>query len=259
MKKNILFSGHRFSYLIFLILVYLFQLFHVTAQTDLSGQVLQEERNNNPSLMLSGTDGLSEGIDLTASPPDESLLPALPQESGTELGKTAFSINLGGILFFGPTFRFEFRVAPSVLVDAHLRWAFAGLLYQALVTDFWYEDAFVLPYSLGVGAGFKALMGNPNRRHRFYVGSVVEYNYGGSTNDYGREERNHAFVLGADLGMRWRSETGFMFSLGIQPAVAFVFIDGYYYEDNPDVWYDYGFSVRPAPILELSIGWEFGK
>lgn len=242
-----------------LILVYLFQLLAVTAQTDPTGQVLQEEWDSTPSLVLSGEDGITEDIDLTASSLDESSFLAPPQGSSTELGKTAFNINLAGLLFFGPTFRFEFRVGSSSVIDAHLRWAYAGVLFQALVTDFWEEDGRVLPYSLGVGTGFKALLGNPSGRHRFYVGSVIEYNFGGSTSDYGKEERNHALVVGGDIGMRWRSETGFMFSLGFQPAVAFVFIDGYYYEENPDTWYDYGFSVRATPLLELSIGWEFGK
>lgn len=259
MKKNVLFSGTRFLYLISLVLVYQAHVFPGIAQRDLSGPINYEGRNSNQSSMSSGTTGFTEGIDLTRSYTDGSSLFAIPQTDNTELGNTAFVINLGGLLFFGPTFRFEFRVGPSAVVDAHLRWAFAGVLYQALVTDFWYEDVTVLPYSLGVGTGFKFLLGNPDRPHRFYAGSIIEYNYGGSTSDFGKEERNHAVVIGGDLGMRWRSETGFMFSLGIQPAVAFVVKDGYFYEESPDVWHDYGFSVRPAPILELSIGWEFGK
>jgi len=168
-------------------------------------------------------------------------------KTGYPISPVALLINPLGILQFGPIVQMEFRTGSGFVLGPHVRFAGFGLLTH-IVND--YEETDLS--SMAVGFGFKGLMGPSRTPHKFYIGAMTEYGWSGGRDDdwYETEYSNKYITVFANLGYRWRFQSGMFLNLGAFLGVAYVF------EDKSN-YVDYGSDVIPLPMLELSFGWEF--
>lgn len=168
-------------------------------------------------------------------------------KTGYPISPVALLINPLGILQFGPIVQMEFRTGSGFVLGPHIRFAGFGLLTH-IVND--YEETDLS--SMAVGFGFKGLIGPSSRPHKFFIGAMTEYGWGGGKDeDYWETEYSNKYIsLIANAGYRWRFQSGMFLNLGAFLGAAFIF------EDKSN-FVDYGNSVIPFAMIDLSFGWEF--
>ena len=94
-------------------------------------------------------------------------------DSEYDLSLMNLQVDVMGLVFFGPQVTLDFQFANMIAVGPYVRWHYAGVLYQAVVTD-WFSDGTttsLASYSFGAQAKFYIdLRANPERK-------VIQYQH----------------------------------------------------------------------------------
>ena len=172
------------------------------------------------------------------------------------LPRRTFSINPLGVLQFCPVFQGEFKVSQRGYFTSHVRIPYLGVLYHVLNANDDSDEVTVSPVALGLGAGYKTMF--PTKKGAWYIGGILEYSFGSSTGNDGREWKSEFsnLALTSNGGFRWRwpnkkNVVGVGAYLGFYSALR----DDWWYVNNPGNKKDER-STTPFLMLELSFGWE---
>jgi len=172
------------------------------------------------------------------------------------LPRRTFSINPLGVLQFGPVFQSEFKVSQRGYFTSHVRIPYLGVLYHVLNANDDSDEVTVSPVALGLGASYKTMF--PTPKGAWYIGGILEYSFGSSTGNDGREWKSEFsnIALASNGGFRWRwpnkkNAVGVGAYLGFYSALR----DEWWYVNNPGNKKDER-STTPFLMLELSFGWE---
>ena len=169
-----------------------------------------------------------------------------------------------GLIFFGPQIALDFQFADMIAVGPYMRWHYAGLIYQGVVTD-WFVDqttTSLASYSIGVQA--RAFIPIRSGQHRPYFGLGFEKSFG---SDYWDPEgtlgkRIYEYetnVLHIDVGYRLLTSSSFNLSAGIAIGIARDTKNiGYYENDESDITH-YNLETRIMPMVQIILGWQLGK
>jgi hypothetical protein len=98
----------------------------------------------------------------------------LPSESDYDLSLMNLQVDAMGFLMFGPQIALDFQFANMIAIGPFFRWNFAGLIYQGVITDWFYEETVVSPASYGIGLQAKVLIPIGSGMHRPYAGVSYE-------------------------------------------------------------------------------------
>lgn len=168
-----------------------------------------------------------------------------------------------GIVFFGLQIALDFQFANIVAIGPYMRWHYAGLLYQGVVTD-WFSDqttTSLASYSLGVQA--KVLIPVGSGQHRPYVGFGFERSNGSDSWDpggtWGRriyEYKSNVFSI--NLGYRLLTNSAFNLSAGIGIGISKDVENIGYYEFSEDETDYYNLETRVLPMVQVILGWQLG-
>ena len=181
------------------------------------------------------------------------------QGNNDSQGMSSFSLALHplGALQFGPLLEAEFGIARNATIGLNFRYPSLGLLFQA-ANDFemtWGCFAF--------GTSFKYYFPNETRKSRWYLGTLLQYQIDHSAGDEGTTDEwkgnGSGIVWFLNAGYRFRYQSGFFLNLGVIGGTYFNLKDKWWYTKSPDKIYDDGGFVRGAIMLELGLGFEFGK
>jgi len=178
-----------------------------------------------------------------------------------EMGSGELVFHPLGFFQFGPMVDIGPRIGKSTFLDAHIRWSYAGLLYQAIETEGFENEA--NPNGFGVGIKITHLLIPAGSTSGMYVGGLFEYTWGGSkyTDDdysaYSWERKWKGYDIMFNIGYRWRFPSGFFMQLGgfagfHNQYKAEITYGNNRTKSNPD-------GVMLIAMLEFSIGTEFGK
>ena len=92
-----------------------------------------------------------------------------PPASEYDLSIMNLQIDLLGILFFGPQVTLDFQFADMIAVGPYVRWHYAGVVYQGIVTDWFSAETTTSLASYSVGGQAKFLIPVGNGQHRPYI------------------------------------------------------------------------------------------
>lgn len=203
---------------------------------------------------------------LTLSENDEVNLSTLnvPSDSEYELGLMNLQFDIMGFVLFGPQIALDFQFADIVAVGPFFRWNYAGVVYQGVITDWFSSTTTVSPASYGIGVQGKVLIPVGSGMHRPYAGISYERFNGKDSYDPGGEWGEHIYeyksnVILLNFGYRLITESSFNLSIGLSlgPSIETENID--YYEEEPDI-IDHNISnTRFIGMLQIGLGWQFGK
>lgn len=173
-------------------------------------------------------------------------------------------VDVMGFLMFGPQVSLDFQFANIIAVGPFFRWNYAGLIYQGVITDWFYEETIVSPASYGIGVQAKALIPVGSGMHRPYFGVSYErfrgkesYDPGGTLGDHIWEYKSNIILI--NLGYRLISESSFNFSIGLSlgPSIETENIDYYEFEEG-SVDHNETYT-RFIGMLQIGLGWQLGK
>ena len=183
--------------------------------------------------------------------------------SDYDLKSMNLQIDVLGIVFFGPQLALDFQFANIIAIGPYMRWHYAGVLYQGVVTD-WFSDqttTSLASYSLGMQA--KVLIPVGSGQHRPYVGFGFErsngsdsYDPGGTWGRYIYEYKSNVFTI--NLGYRLLTNSSFNLSAGIGIGVSQDIESIGYYEFGEDDTDHYNLETRILPMVQLALGWQLG-
>lgn len=186
------------------------------------------------------------------------LRPAVEPLAGQAAGpdKEESAVNLlfqpAGFLQFGPVVEFEFRLAPGVLLGAHVRFHGLGLLSHLVALD--YTEI----WGIAGGLGVRVFVLPGGVSEGFFVGGVTEVGVNGYYDDIGYATAYHGagifIVAAANSGYRWRFGN-FILEAGAYAGVAPTVYSKYSYDNTPSVMYDGLQVITFFGFLELSLGW----
>ncbi|MBN1534599.1 MAG: hypothetical protein JXA20_18140 [Spirochaetes bacterium] len=167
--------------------------------------------------------------------------------SGDELGRFEFEFNPVGFLQYGPMVNMGVRLGPVTFIDFHVRYPYAGVLYQVLETDGF--DRTASPDCAGVGGRINNVIRLGASPHAWYIGALGEYTWGGSEwkgtgrngYDVTYERTWKGYTIALNAGFRWRFSSGFYMNLGgiigihnqYRASISTPLM-GYYKEDDPE-------------------------
>lgn len=181
-----------------------------------------------------------------------------------ELALMNLQVDVMGFLMFGPQVSLDFQFANIIAVGPFVRWNYAGLMYQGVITDWFYEETVVSPASYGIGVQAKALIPVGSGMHRPYFGVSFERFKGKESYDPGGTFGNHIWeyksnVILISLGYRLITDSSFNLSIGLSlgPSIETENID-YYEFDEGGVDYNETYT-RFIGMLQIGLGWQLGK
>lgn len=189
---------------------------------------------------------------------------AAPGEKSAGMGRGEINFNPMGFLQFGPIVDVGLRAGSSTFIDAHFRWAYAGVVYQAIETD-GFSSSDVSPTSGAAGLKVIYCFLRNDTPHCMYIGGIVEYTWGGDSGtdedwyperDWKRTWSGYAIVL--NMGYRWRFSSGFFMQVGGMAGIHNQTNASWYYTKYESVKFKDPEGVRFIGMLEFSIGTEFG-
>ena len=184
-----------------------------------------------------------------------------PPASEYDLSIMNLQIDLLGILFFGPQVTLDFQFADMVAVGPYVRWHYAGVVYQGIVTDWFSAETTTSLASYSIGGQAKFLIPVGNGQHRPYIELGLEKSFGSDYKDFGDkyiyEYETNIFHFGA--GYRMFTEGSFNLSASIAVGFAKDTKSIGYYESGEDYTDYYHLESRVIPIIQLMIGWQLGK
>jgi len=189
---------------------------------------------------------------------------SLTNDSDYNLAIMNLQVDVMGFLMFGPQVSLDFQFANIIAVGPFIRWNYAGLIYQGVITDWFYEETVVSPASYGIGIQAKALIPVGSGMHRPYFGLSFErfngkesYDPGGSMGDHIWEYKSNVILI--SLGYRLITDSSFNFSVGLSlgPSIETENID-YYEFDEGGVDHNSTYT-RFIGMLQIGLGWQLGK
>jgi hypothetical protein len=164
----------------------------------------------------------------------------------------ALLINPLGFVQFGPQLDLEAKLIPDLYILGAFRMHSLGLLSYALTTDLTTAYAF--------GLGVRKFFREADTGDAFYIGLQEQYginNSGISDSGSGNWTGSAAYLASAlDVGYRWRTQEGFIFSLGVLAGLAPVLTDTWHYNNNPGTVYNNDLKTYLFGMLELEVGYE---
>ncbi|MFO7827452.1 MAG: hypothetical protein R6V23_02415 [Bacteroidales bacterium] len=170
-------------------------------------------------------------------------------------------VDLLGIIFFGPQITLDFQFANMIAVGPYVRWHYAGVVYQGIVTDWFSAETTTSLASYSVGGQAKFLIPIGSGQHRPYIVTGFEKSFGSDWEDFGDkyiyEYETNIFHFGAG----YRMLTGGSFNLSASIAVGFAQDTKSigYYEYGEDYTDSYHLESRVIPIIQLMLGWQLGR
>ena len=184
-------------------------------------------------------------------------------DSDYDLNLMNLQIDVLGIVFFGPQVALDFQFANMIAVGPYVRWHYAGVLYQGVVTD-WFSDettTSLASYSFGVQA--KILIPVGSGQHRPYVGFGFERSNGSDSWDPGgtwgkRIYEYKSNVFSINLGYRLLTNSAFNLSAGIGIGISKDVESIGYYEFGDEETDNYNLETRVLPMVQLILGWQLG-
>ena len=181
-----------------------------------------------------------------------------------ELALMNLQVDILGVLFFGPQISLDFQFDNMIAVGPYLRWNYAGVLYQGVVTDWFSDGSTASPASYGIGVQAKVLFPIGSGQHRPYAGFGYERFRGKDTYDSGDERGEHIWeyksnIFHFDFGYRMLTDSGFNLSVGLSLGVSNETENIDYYELELAL-IDYNtLSARFIGMLQLGLGWQIGN
>ena len=186
------------------------------------------------------------------------------------MGKTGLYINPLGALQFGPIIGFEIGAGPNAVIDLHWRYSSIGLVYALILTEGF--EHYMSMSSMAVGGGFRYFFPLSNSNHRPYIGGMAEYSWGSTwgedsyekddydPDEYDAWEGSEAQIIAIfNGGMRWRFASSFFLNTGAMAGVAIDMKDEVTYINQPGSDPENYRDATFFGMLELALGWEFGR
>ncbi|MDA3953280.1 MAG: hypothetical protein PF485_06515 [Bacteroidales bacterium] len=181
-----------------------------------------------------------------------------------DLALMNLQVDVMGFLMFGPQISLDFQFANMVAVGPFFRWNYAGVIYQGVITDWFYEETVVSPASYGIGVQAKVLIPVGSGMHRPYAGISYERFHGEESYDPGGTDGKHiweykANVILVNLGYRMITQSSFNLSIGLSLGISTETENIDYYEFG-DGTVDHNLLYnRFIGMLQIGLGWQLGK
>ena len=212
------------------------------------------EQVPNESLKIETKDGnvfvfkMSEVAKMTKEKVAEEETPAAKSKPEKNF---ALLINPLGFIQFGPQLDLEAKLMPDLYILGAFRMHSLGLLSYTITDDLTTAYAF----GVGIRKFFREADGDA-----FYIGIQEQYginNTGISDSGSGNWTGTSTYLASAlDVGYRWRTADGFIFSLGVLAGLAPVLTDTWHYNDSPGTTYNNDLKTYLFGMLELEVGYE---
>lgn len=186
-------------------------------------------------------------------------------ESDYRLKLMNLQVDALGLVFFGPQVSLDFQFANMIAVGPYVRWHYAGVLYRAVVTDWFSENSNVEAGSYSYGAQLKFLIPVGSGQHRPFIGLTAEKSQGEEvfvSEENSEDDRINSFeqnIFGFNVGYRYTSPSAFNLSVGLGVAVAQDTENIGFYASQEDVYDSYALETRVLPMIQLKLGWQLGK
>ena len=168
-----------------------------------------------------------------------------------------------GFIFFGPQLNVDVQIADILAIGPYVRWEYAGLLYQAFITDWFTDEGGPTAGSYGIGVNGKILPPIGSGKHRPYIELGYEkfkgkesYDPGGTLGKHYYEYKANVFHFGA--GYRMITEESFNLSIGFFIAISKETENFDYYEFESTKDYNDLGDPQVFPGIQLLLGWQFG-
>lgn len=173
-------------------------------------------------------------------------------------------VDVLGLFFFGPQVSLDFQFANMIAVGPYMRWHYAGLIYQGIVTDWFTAETTTSLASYSVGAQAKVLIPIGSGQHRPFVGFGYEKSFGSDSYDPGgtlgkRIYEYETNVFHIDLGYRLLTNSSFNLSAGISIGISKDTKSIGFYENEEDVITNYDLETRILPMVQIILGWQLGR
>lgn len=187
----------------------------------------------------------------------------LSSDSDYDLSLMNLQVDVLGFLFFGPEISLDFQFANMIAVGPYVRWNYAGLIYQGVITDWFYEETVVSPASYGIGVQAKILIPVGSGMHRPYAGFSYERFKGKESYDPGGYDGDHIWEYKANvmllrIGYRMISESSFNLSIGLELGASVETENIDYYEFGEGVDHNPTYT-RFIGALQIGLGWQLGR
>ena len=185
-------------------------------------------------------------------------------ESEYDLSLMNLQLDVIGIVFFGPQLTLDFQFANMIAIGPYVRWHYAGVIYQGIVTD-WFSDGTttsLASYALGAQAKFLIPVGSG--QHRPYLEVGYEKSIGSDSWDPGgtwgrRIYEYQSNVFHFNFGYRLLTKSSFNLSAAIGIGISKDTKSIGYYEFGEDPIDYYSLDTRVLPMLQIMLGWQLGK
>ena len=181
-----------------------------------------------------------------------------------DLSLMNLQVDVIGVLFFGPQVTLDFQFANMIAVGPYIRWHYAGLIYQGIVTDWFTDGTTTSLASYSFGAQAKVLIPVGTGHHRPYVEVGYEKSIGSDSWDPGgtfskRIYEYESNVFHFNFGYRLLTNSSFNLSaaLGIGISKDTKSIGYYEFGDDPIDYYT--LETRILPMIQLMLGWQLGR
>ena len=188
----------------------------------------------------------------------------VPSDSEYELSLMNLQVDVLGLVFFGPQVTLDFQFADMVAVGPYFRWMFGGVLYHAIITDWFSNESTASAASFGIGVQGKFLFPIGSGQHRPYLELGYEKSFGSDSWDPGGTwgRRIHEYksnVFHFNFGYRLLTESSFNLSaaIGIGISKETEHIGYYEFGEEPDDYYP--LETRVLPMIQLTLGWQLGN
>ncbi|NOQ26807.1 MAG: hypothetical protein GQ564_15715 [Bacteroidales bacterium] len=185
-------------------------------------------------------------------------------EEDYKLSLLNLQVDVLGPVFFGPLVSLDIQFANCIAIGPYVRWHYAGLLYQAVVTDWFTENSAVSLGSFSYGAQIKFIIPTGTGQHRPFIGVGAEKSQGKEIiSEYlGGGDRINEFeqnIFHFDLGYRYTSSSAFNLSVGLGIGISQDTKQIAYNEGFEDMFDSYQLETRFLPMITLQLGWQLGK
>jgi small nuclear ribonucleoprotein (snRNP)-like protein len=179
-----------------------------------------------------------------------------PQEGDRPVAFLNLLLDPLGFLQMGPVAEVEFRILPSTLLAATVRFEGLGLVYQAVASE-GFENT-VSPTSIAIGVTVYQLI--PARgANRIYIAGFVGYGWGsseGGSGSYAWSSTWGQIEVGGGGGYRWRFPSGFFLDVGAVAGVGYNPGTKWSYDDAPHTYFTNDPMATFIGMLQLHVGWE---
>ncbi|MFC2104603.1 hypothetical protein ACFLS4_04545 [Bacteroidota bacterium] len=181
-----------------------------------------------------------------------------------DLALMNLQVDVMGFFLFGPQISYDFQFANMIAVGPFIRWNYAGVVYQGIITDWFSDESTASPASFGIGIQAKVLFPVGSGMHRPYVGLSYERFRGEDSYDSGGTDGKHIWeyksnVMLVSFGYRMITDSSFNLSIGVSLGVSNETENIDYYEFDPgDIDYNI-LNTRFIGMLQIGLGWQLGK